>query len=115
MQFCSSFGQGTKILIDDDFSSLNNQWKEVKLEGASKGTFSFADHKLTILNQSQIGAFGLYNTTSFGGNFYAEAEFVDDDVIGLVLFASKNGIPDTANYTMLAISNKGRDYLCKSI
>jgi hypothetical protein len=106
MQFCSSFGQDTKILIEDDFSSLNNQWKEVKLEGASKGTFSFTDHKLTILNQSQVGVFGLYNTTSLTGNFYAEAEFADDDVIGLTLIANKNGVPDTANFTLLSISNR---------
>jgi len=45
MQFGSSFGQDSKILIEDDFSSLINQWKEVKLDGASKGTFTFTDHK----------------------------------------------------------------------
>ena len=38
------------------------------------------------------------------GNFYAEAEFAQDDLIGLVLVAEKNGLPDTSNYTMLAVS-----------
>ena len=97
---------GYGILIEDDFSSLNPQWKEVIMDGAGKGSFSLAGSELTILNHSQAGAFGLYNTTGLRGNFYAEAEFAGDDVIGLVLIASKNGIPDTANYTMLAISNR---------
>jgi hypothetical protein len=106
MQFCFSAGQDRKVLITDDFPSLSDQWKEVKLNGSISGTYTIADHKLTILNQSQIGAFGLYNTKGLSGNFYAEAEFADDDVIGLALIANKNGIPDTANYTMLALTNR---------
>jgi hypothetical protein len=106
MHFCIASGQNTKVLIDDSFSSSGDRWKEVRLNGANKGSFSMVNHKLTILNQSQVGAFGLYNLKSLSGNFYAEAEFAEDDIIGLALIAGKNGIPDTANYTMLAVSNR---------
>jgi len=106
IHFCNVSAQSTEALIDDDFSSSGNRWKEVKLNGANKGVFLIGNNKLTILNQSQVGAFGLYHLKSLSGNFYAEAEFAEDDLIGLVLVAEKNGLPDTANYTMLAVSKR---------
>jgi len=100
------FAQDTKILIDDNFNAFNKNWKEVKLNDANKGKFKVNNHSLSITNTSKTGYYGFYNIKPLTGNFYAEAEFVDDDAIGLALIASKNGVPDVTNYTMIAISNR---------
>lgn len=96
--------QDKNILIDESFTSLKN-WNEVKLNDATKGIFRLSNHSLEITNNSKKGFYGLYHTKPITGNFYAEAEFVDDDVIGLALIANKDGVPDVSNYTMIAVSN----------
>ncbi len=50
LHFCIASGQDAKVIIDDNFSSSGDRWKEVKLNGASKGSFSIGSHKLSILN-----------------------------------------------------------------
>ncbi|MBP1762658.1 MAG: hypothetical protein H6Q64_2200, partial [Firmicutes bacterium] len=103
-QISLAVAQDKNILIDEGFTSLKN-WNEVKLNDATKGIFKLNNHSLEITNNSKKGFYGLYNTKPLTGNFYAEAEFVDDDVIGLALIANKDGVPDVSNYTMIAVSN----------
>ncbi len=98
--------QDFKVIINDTFTSDNGHWKEVKLNGANIGTFSLKNHLLSITNKSKSGSYGLYNLMPVKGNFYAEAEFTDDDVTGLALIAVKNGVPDISNYTMIAVTDK---------
>ncbi len=100
------FAQEPKVLIDDNFSSQNNEWQEINLNGATGGNFKFKNQSLSLTNSSGIGAFGLYHLKPVSGNFYAEAEFAEEDVIGLALVACKNGIPDVTNFTMIAVSNR---------
>jgi hypothetical protein len=100
------FAQDTNINIDDNFTSFNNNWKEVKLNDATNGKFKVINHSLSITNNSKSGSYGLYHIQPVTGNFYAEAEFVDDEVVGLALIASKNGVPDVSNFTMIAVSNR---------
>jgi len=105
--FCQinlAVAQDKNILIDEGFTSLKN-WNEVKLNDATNGIFKLNNCSLQITNNSKKGFYGLYNTKPLTGNFYAEAEFVDDDVIGLALIANKDGVPDVSNYTMIAVSN----------
>ena len=98
--------QNTGVLIDEYFSSTSKNWKEIKLNGATDGNFKFEKQSLSVTNSSKVGAYGLYNLKPLSGNFYAEAEFADEDVIGLAIIASKNGVPDVANFTMIAVSNR---------
>ncbi len=98
--------QNTNVIIDDNFTSLNQNWKEVKLNDAKTGKFLVKNNSLLITNTSKVGSYGFYHIKPLTGNFYAEAEFTDDDVIGLALIANKNGIPDVTNYTMIAVSNR---------
>jgi len=98
--------QNSAILIDDHFSNTGKNWKEIGLDGATDGSFKFDNQSLSITNSSKIGAYGLYNLKPLSGNFYAETEFADEDVIGLALVASKNGVPDGTNFTMIAVSNR---------
>ncbi|MFH0756145.1 MAG: hypothetical protein V2B15_02520 [Bacteroidota bacterium] len=100
------FAQNTNVFVDDNFSSLSKSWKEIKLNGATDGNYEIKNHSLSITNTSKVGSFGLYNLKPVSGNFYAEAEFTEDDVIGLVLMANKDGVPDTSNFTMIAVSNR---------
>jgi len=103
-QLNSVFAQG--ILIDEHFASGSKNWKEIKLNGATDGQIKFENQALSVTNTSKTGAYGLYNLKPVSGNFYAEAEFADEDVIGLALVASKNGVPDVENFTMIAVSNR---------
>jgi hypothetical protein len=95
-----------KILVDDHFFDTGKNWKEIRLNGATGGSFKFGNQSLSITNTSKIGAYGLYNLKPLSGNLYAEAEFADEDVIGLALVASKNGVPDVSNFTMIAVSKR---------
>ena len=104
MLLCTDCNTRHSSLIEDNFSAPAGGWKEIKINGAKNGSFAIKNHKLAILNQTPEGWYGLYNTKSLSGNFYAEAEFAEDDLIGLALVAEKNGHPDTSNFTMLAIS-----------
>jgi len=105
-QFNQGFAQQSNILIDDHFSNAGKNWKDIRLNGATDGNFNFENQSLSITNTSKLGAYGLYNLKLLSGNFYAEAEFTDEDVIGLALIASKNGVPDVASFTMIAVSNR---------
>ena len=98
--------QNSIVLIDDNFNSPGKSWKEIKLNGAKNGSIKLKKQSLTITNDSKVGAYGLYNLKPLSGNFYAETEFVEEDVIGLALVASKNGVPDVANFTMIAVSKR---------
>lgn len=98
------FAQG--ILIDDNFTSRSKNWKEIKLNGATDGQIEVENQSLSVTNTSKTGAYGLYNLKPVSGNFYAEAEFAEDDRVGLVLIALKNGVPDVSNFTMIAVSNR---------
>jgi len=100
------YAQNSTVLIDDNFASFNKNWKEIKLNDAVKGTFEVKNKALSITNTSNSGAYGIYNMKPLSGNFYAEAEFAEDDVVGLALIASKNGVADMANFTMIAVSNR---------
>jgi len=103
---CINCNHTKSNLIEDNFSSSLSGWKEIKLNGATKGSFVVSNQRLTILNPTPSGWYGMYNAKSLSGNFYAEAEFAEDDLIGLALVAGKNGLPDTANFTMLAVSRR---------
>ena len=103
---CVGCSHTNRTLIEDSFTTSMSGWKEVKLNGATKGSFVAGNHKLAILNQTPFGWYGLYNAKSLSGNLYAEAEFAEDNLIGLALIAEKNGLPDTANFTMLAVSKR---------
>jgi len=105
-QFNLGFAQQSKILIDDNFANFGKNWKEIRLNGATDGNSKFENESLSVTNSSKVGAYGLYNLKPLSGNFYAEAEFADEDVIGLALVASKNGVPDVTNFTMIAVSNR---------
>ncbi len=100
------FSQDTKILIDDNFTSFYKSWNEIKLNDATKGKFKVKNHSLSITNNSKTGFYGLHNIKPLSGNFYVEAEFTVDDVVGLALIANKNGVPDITNYTLIAVSNR---------
>ncbi len=95
-----------KILIDDQFTSFHKDWKEIRLNDAGQGNFSVGNQSLSITNTSAKGSFGVYHQKSLSGNFYAEAEFAEDDRVGLALIALKNGVPDVSNFTMIAVSNR---------
>ena len=43
-QFSITSGQDAKVIIDDNFSSSGDRWREVKLNVASKGSFSIGNH-----------------------------------------------------------------------
>lgn len=105
-QFNPGFAQQSNILIDENFANTGKNWNKIALNGAAEGFFKFENQSLSITNTSETGAWGLYHLKPVSGNFYAEAEFADEDVIGLALVASKNGVPDVANFTMIAVSNR---------
>lgn len=105
-QFNLGFAQQSNILIDENFANTGKNWKEIRLNGATEGNFKLDNKSLSITNSSKVGAYGLFNLKPLSGNFYAEAEFADEDVVGLALIASKNGVPDVANFTMIAVSNR---------
>jgi len=105
-QSIPGFAQQSNILIDDNFANHSESWKEIKLNGATHGEFTFVNNSLAVSNLSKFGGYGLYNLKPVSGNFYAEAEFAEEDVIGLALIASVNGVPDVKNFTMIAVSNR---------
>ena len=98
--------QNSTVLIDDNFNLPGKNWKEIKLNGATGGSIKLKKQELSVTNDSKVGAYGLYNLKPLSGNFYAETEFAEEDVIGLALVASKNGVPDVANFTMIAVSKR---------
>ncbi|MEI6143380.1 MAG: hypothetical protein WCP85_29150, partial [Mariniphaga sp.] len=98
--------QNSTVLIDDNFNLPGKNWKEIKLNGATIGSIKLKKQSLSVTNNSKVGAYGLYNVKPLSGNFYAEAEFAEEDVVGLALMASKNGVPDVANFTMIAVSKR---------
>lgn len=106
VQFNAGLAQQSNILIDENFANTGKNWNKIALNGAAEGFFKFENQSLSITNTSETGAWGLYHLKPVSGNFYAEAEFADEVVIGLALVASKNGVPDVANFTMIAVSNR---------
>jgi hypothetical protein len=105
-QFRGALAQNSPVLIDESFAFAGNNWKEIKLNDATEGQCAWENFSLSITNTSKAGLYGLYHVKPFSGNFYAEAEFTADDAVGLVLIASKNGVPDPQNYTLIAVSNR---------
>ena len=99
--------QNHQVLIDDQFHSFEKNWKEIKLNGAESGKYLVENQALKIANISEKGFYGFYHQKTVTGNFYAEAGFTDDNVLGLAIIALKNGIPDVSNYTMLCVNRRG--------
>lgn len=98
-------------VLSDTFDSLSSQWHDIYLKGSTGGTKSIFDG-LLILKSITSTEFGVYNSTPVSGNFYTEIEFSMDDAVGLALVKNNGGVPDTSNYTMIAVTNRaGKVYV----
>ena len=48
--------QNSGVLIDDHFSNTSKNWKEIRLNDATDGSFKFDNQSLSITNFSKVGA-----------------------------------------------------------
>jgi hypothetical protein len=93
------------VLIEDDLSSAGGGWKEVYLEGTRGGSYSVSGGKLKI-NLDEEGRYGVYNTEPVSGHFLVEADFEEDENVGLALIQEKDRKPDVENYTMITVDKE---------
>lgn len=95
-----------RVIIDDNFSKRNN-YREINRDLGDKPDIEFSQDLLKINARSGEGLAGVYHLTPVAGNFFAEAEFLEDDAAGIVLMASKEGRPDPDNYTLITVNTRG--------
>jgi hypothetical protein len=93
------------VWIEDDFGSADSDWKEFYLEGTSGGSYSMSDGMLRIKMGGE-GRYGVYHTKQVSGHFLVEADFAEDENVGLALIQEKGGKPDVENYTMITVDKE---------
>ncbi len=101
-QFLLSFciASQSSVLVIDDFSIQNSQWKPISLNENQTGNISVKSGRLTL---SGAGYSGIYFDKPFSGHFVAEVAFLQDKNIGMAIIHEKNGQPDVNNFTMITV------------
>lgn len=93
-----------KILLSDSFDELTEAWTPITLNGDEQGKSAVENGNLIISGSDSYS--GIYHEKTVSGHFIVDLEFKNDQNIGLALVKSKNGKPDTDNYTLLTVNNR---------